>query len=165
MVPLQQSGALLPERYPRFTLVGQAMGSVRVGLEALGQLVPEVGGWAVWRLAVGRLVMEWLVQEWQALGPGGGRCRPTRLGCRGSVGCGGGRGGMRDLGHLNLTLALPFAHHIPRNQVFIDTTGWAFTYPFARLAGARVASYTHYPTVSSDMIRKVCAGGCRGRQG
>ena len=40
-------------------------------------------------------------------------------------------------------------------QVFIDTTGWAFTYPLARLAGARVACYTHYPTVSTNMLQRV----------
>ena len=33
---------LLPERYPRFTLLGQALGSVRLGYEALSKAVPEV---------------------------------------------------------------------------------------------------------------------------
>ncbi len=40
-------------------------------------------------------------------------------------------------------------------QTFVDTTGWAFTYPLAKLAGARVAAYTHYPTVSADMLQRV----------
>lgn len=40
-------------------------------------------------------------------------------------------------------------------QVFLDTAGWAFTYPLARAAGCRVASYTHYPTVSADMLVQV----------
>ncbi len=40
-------------------------------------------------------------------------------------------------------------------QVVIDTTGWAFSYPLFRLAGARVASYTHYPTISVDMLQRV----------
>ncbi len=41
-------------------------------------------------------------------------------------------------------------------DVFLDTTGYAFTYPLARyLAGCRVASYTHYPTISSDMLQRV----------
>lgn len=40
-------------------------------------------------------------------------------------------------------------------EVFIDTTGWAFTYPAAKLAGARVACYTHYPTVSTNMLGRV----------
>lgn len=43
--------------------------------------------------------------------------------------------------------------HVP--EVFIDTTGWAFTYPLARLAGCKVVSYTHYPTVSTDMLGRV----------
>ena len=40
-------------------------------------------------------------------------------------------------------------------QVFVDTTGWAFTYPLARLAGCKVVSYTHYPMVSANMLQRV----------
>ena len=41
-------------------------------------------------------------------------------------------------------------------HVYIDTTGHAFTLPLFRwLGGCKVASYVHYPTVSSDMLRKV----------
>lgn len=41
-------------------------------------------------------------------------------------------------------------------DVFIDTTGFAFTFPFAKfVAGARVAAYVHYPTISTDMIDSV----------
>lgn len=40
-------------------------------------------------------------------------------------------------------------------QVFVDTTGWAFAYPLAKLAGCRVACYTHYPTVSTNMLGRV----------
>ncbi|KAJ2726329.1 asparagine-linked glycosylation protein [Coemansia sp. Benny D115] len=38
-------------------------------------------------------------------------------------------------------------------DVFVDTIGYAFTYPLIRLLTARipVVSYTHYPTISSDM--------------
>ena len=43
-------------------------------------------------------------------------------------------------------------------QMWVDTSGWAFTYPLARLAGARVAAYTHYPTVSTDMLQRVQSG-------
>ncbi|KAG1672288.1 hypothetical protein FOA52_004303 [Chlamydomonas sp. UWO 241] len=43
-------------------------------------------------------------------------------------------------------------------ELFIETTGWAFTFPLARLAGSRVACYVHYPTVSADMIRRVASG-------
>ena len=40
--------------------------------------------------------------------------------------------------------------------MFIDTTGWAFTFPVARLfAGCKVAAYVHYPTISSDMLKFV----------
>eukprot|EP00983_Pelagomonas_calceolata_P132645 1161892-Pelagomonas_calceolata.AAC.2 len=40
-------------------------------------------------------------------------------------------------------------------SLFIDTTGWAFTYPIAAAAGAKVAAYTHYPTVSTNMIGRL----------
>jgi len=80
VVPLVHTDLILPERYPRLTLVGQAVGAARLGAEALRGLVPEV---------------------------------------------------------------------------FVDTTGWAFAYPLARLLGCRVAAYTHYPTVSTDMIGRV----------
>ncbi|GIL65630.1 hypothetical protein Vafri_19214 [Volvox africanus] len=83
VIPLRRTHLILPERYPRFTLVRQAMGSVALGLEALRQLVPEV---------------------------------------------------------------------------YIDTTGWAFPYPFARKAGSRVVAYVHYPTISSDMLGRVWRG-------
>ena len=43
-----------------------------------------------------------------------------------------------------------------RPRVFIDTTGYAFTYPVASLLfGCTVACYTHYPTISTDMLGKV----------
>lgn len=37
----------------------------------------------------------------------------------------------------------------------IDTSGWAFMYPLLRLSGVRVACYTHYPTISTDMLKRV----------
>jgi alpha-1,2-mannosyltransferase len=41
-------------------------------------------------------------------------------------------------------------------SLFIDTTGFAFTYPLARyLFGVDVHCYTHYPTISSDMLALV----------
>ena len=41
-------------------------------------------------------------------------------------------------------------------DVFIDTTGFAFTYPVAALLGrCRVAAYVHYPTISTDMLSLV----------
>ena len=39
-------------------------------------------------------------------------------------------------------------------ELFVDTTGWAFPYPLARLAGSRVAAYVHYPTISTDMLQR-----------
>lgn len=43
-------------------------------------------------------------------------------------------------------------------EVYIDTTGWAFTYPLAWRAGSRVACYVHYPTISTDMLGRVWQG-------
>ena len=41
-------------------------------------------------------------------------------------------------------------------HVFFDSAGYAFTYPLARFAfGCRVACYTHYPTISRDMLQRV----------
>jgi hypothetical protein len=40
---LRRTRAILPEQYPRFTLIRQAWGSVTLGLEALKLFVPEVG--------------------------------------------------------------------------------------------------------------------------
>lgn len=41
-------------------------------------------------------------------------------------------------------------------DIFIDTMGYAFTYPlFKYFGGCRVASYTHYPMISSDMLQVV----------
>ncbi|XVE99795.1 hypothetical protein REPUB_Repub03eG0231700 [Reevesia pubescens] len=38
---------------------------------------------------------------------------------------------------------------------YFDTSGYAFTYPIARLFGCKVICYTHYPTISFDMISRV----------
>jgi hypothetical protein len=41
-------------------------------------------------------------------------------------------------------------------DVFVDTTGLAFSLPVAwLLAGCRTAAYVHYPTISTDMLRSV----------
>lgn len=34
-------------------------------------------------------------------------------------------------------------------DIFIDTTGCAFTYLIAKLAGCKIVAYVHYPTVST----------------
>ncbi|OVA08539.1 Glycosyl transferase [Macleaya cordata] len=39
--------------------------------------------------------------------------------------------------------------------IYIDTSGYAFTYPLARMFGCKVFCYTHYPTISSDMVSRV----------
>jgi hypothetical protein len=39
--------------------------------------------------------------------------------------------------------------------ICIDTSGHAFTYPLAQLFGCKVICYTHYPTISSDMVERV----------
>ncbi|CAI9088077.1 OLC1v1022312C1 [Oldenlandia corymbosa var. corymbosa] len=38
---------------------------------------------------------------------------------------------------------------------FVDTSGYAFTYPVARMFGCKVICYTHYPTISLDMLSRV----------
>lgn len=41
-------------------------------------------------------------------------------------------------------------------DIYIDTMGYAFTYPLFRyIGGCKVGSYTHYPTISTDMLRHV----------
>ncbi|KAM0790159.1 hypothetical protein ACM66B_005478 [Microbotryomycetes sp. NB124-2] len=41
-------------------------------------------------------------------------------------------------------------------DVWLDTMGYAFTYPFVSLlCKVQVGSYTHYPTISTDMLRRV----------
>ena len=40
-------------------------------------------------------------------------------------------------------------------QFYFDTSGYAFTYPLAWLFGCKVLCYTHYPTISSDMVERV----------
>lgn len=41
-------------------------------------------------------------------------------------------------------------------DVYVDTMGYAFTFPIFRwLVGSRVACYVHYPTISTDMLAAV----------
>lgn len=69
------------KRYPYFTLLGQSIGSIWMGLEALSKLQPDI---------------------------------------------------------------------------FIDSMGYAFTIPlFKFIAGAKTASYVHYPTITLDMMKRV----------
>jgi len=80
---LTQRGWVEASRFPRFTLLGQSLGSMILGMEALYRLTP---------------------------------------------------------------------------MYFVDSMGYAFTYPIASfVAGCRVACYVHYPTISSEMIQKVAS--------
>jgi len=68
---------------------------------------------------------------------------------------------LSDVSHCHMYGCFNWHHshtRLPLPQLFVDTTGWAFTFPLARLAGARVAAYVHYPFISSNMIRRVAAG-------
>lgn len=41
-------------------------------------------------------------------------------------------------------------------DIYFETTGYAFTYPIFRyMAGIPVCCYVHYPTISTDMLKKV----------
>lgn len=41
-------------------------------------------------------------------------------------------------------------------DIYIDTMGYAFTMPLFRyIGGCKVGSYTHYPTISTDMLKRV----------
>ena len=43
-----------------------------------------------------------------------------------------------------------------KSDIYIDTMGYAFTYPlFKYFGGCKVASYTHYPIISTDMLTNV----------
>ena len=43
-------------------------------------------------------------------------------------------------------------------DVFIDTLGVGFAYPLVKLVfGVPVFSYTHYPTVSTDMVANIAS--------
>ncbi|XP_066943800.1 GDP-Man:Man(3)GlcNAc(2)-PP-Dol alpha-1,2-mannosyltransferase [Macrobrachium rosenbergii] len=43
-----------------------------------------------------------------------------------------------------------------RPDIYFDTMGYAFTYPLFRyIGGCTVGSYTHYPTISTDMLGRV----------
>eukprot|EP01124_Arcella_intermedia_P009940 TRINITY_DN16509_c0_g1_i1.p1 TRINITY_DN16509_c0_g1~~TRINITY_DN16509_c0_g1_i1.p1 ORF type:complete len:463 (-),score=112.55 TRINITY_DN16509_c0_g1_i1:53-1285(-) len=47
--------------------------------------------------------------------------------------------------------------HCP--HIYIDSMGYAFTFPiFSLLGGCYVGAYVHYPTISNDMLEKVSTG-------
>ena len=42
---LKRTALILPENYPSFTLLRQAVGAVKLGYESLTLMVPEVRSW------------------------------------------------------------------------------------------------------------------------
>lgn len=43
-------------------------------------------------------------------------------------------------------------------DIFIDTTGYAFTLPlFKYIGGCKTACYVHYPTITIEMLKRVSA--------
>lgn len=59
----------------------------------------------------------------------------------------------QSLGSMVLAMEALFKY---QPDVFIDTMGYAFTYPIFHYLGAcKVGSYTHYPIVSTDMLKRV----------
>ncbi|MES1914584.1 MAG: hypothetical protein MHM6MM_006637, partial [Cercozoa sp. M6MM] len=51
--------------------------------------------------------------------------------------------------------ALWLQHGLMDMDLVLDTTGLPGAYPVLALFGVRVATYTHYPTLSSDMLQRV----------
>lgn len=99
--------------YPHFTLLGQSLGSICLGLEALNNLIP------------GNII--------------------------------------NYLNMYNFMVSIKQRHKSTSNtwlyklaDIYIDTMGYAFTYPlFKYIGGCRVGSYTHYPTISTDMLKYI----------
>lgn len=99
------------EKYPYFTLLGQSLGSVWLGIEALLKHQPGKFGdschYHYWC---------WQFPSWRNA----------------------------------IILCSSFT------DVFIDTMGYAFTLPlFKYFGGCKVGCYIHYPTISTDMLRRV----------
>lgn len=101
--------------YPYFTLLGQSLGSVWLGLEALSSLQPG----------------KKFIQDGFIL---------TRNDNR-------------------FAESIPSPIKVSRfsiTDIYVDTMGYAFTYPlFKYIGGCRVGCYTHYPTISTDMLKHV----------
>lgn len=87
-------------RYPRFTLILQSLGSLVIGYEAISKLVPDI-----------------YFGEY--------------------------------FSYNNDTIKYI-------NCFIKDTMGYAFTYPLVHyFTNVKIATYTHYPTISSDMVNRV----------
>lgn len=93
------------QQYPYFTLLGQSLGSLALGLEALFKHQPG-----------------------------------TSTACFGIL--------------FDNIVTYPFLTFIP--DIYIDTMGYAFTLPLFKYFGkCMVGCYVHYPTISTDMLRRV----------
>ena len=64
---------------------------------------------------------------------------------------------LQSLGAIPLGYEAISQHNV---DIFIDSMGYAFTYPLVKLLSptTSVVSYTHYPTVSTDMLSAVRSG-------
>ena len=67
----------------------------------------------------------------------------------------------KDCGEISSLVRLLFAvAPSTSSQLMTDTMGYALTFPFVRLIGGpsvTVGAYVHYPTVSTDMVKRVKA--------
>lgn len=55
---------------------------------------------------------------------------------------------------MSIVVALQAAYNIVP-EIYFETIGFTFTLPIFKLAGSKVVTYVHYPTISSDMIENV----------
>jgi alpha-1,2-mannosyltransferase len=64
---------------------------------------------------------------------------------------------MESLGTMRLAYkAIQMSSSFSMPHIFVDTTGYAFTFVVARLLfGCKVLAYVHYPTISTDMLNLV----------
>ena len=134
VVGLQKCELILPKRWPRWTMLLQAAGSVWLCWEGMQKAMPE----ARFRTGPSKCVM--LSDN----APSDGSIASTDIACR-----------TCSTPLFSFTNAQAQWLLIPPPQVMIDTSGWAFMYPLLRLAGVRVVCYTHYPTISTDMLKRV----------
>ena len=128
VVGLQKWDLILPKRWPRWTMLLQAAGSVWLCWEGMQKAMPEAS-------FVTSLTEQVMLD---GTAPSGGSDAFTGIAC------------------CTCSTPLPRVNNAQFHpQVMIDTSGWAFMYPLLRLAGVRVVCYTHYPTISTDMLKRV----------
>ena len=133
VVGLQKWDLILPKRWPRWTMLLQAAGSVWLCWEGMQKAMPEASFWTG--------PSECVTLNNSA--PSGGSIASTDIACRTCS------------TQLLRVINAQSQWLLISPQVMIDTSGWAFMYPLLRLAGVRVVCYTHYPTISTDMLKRV----------